>query len=109
MKKNTKEKEEKYMRRNNFDKWLDKLVKERKIDVLEVYTIKKDGKSYELTIKQILECLKLLEKEEQRNIKRMLEEVIEEKESIKECLVCFGVGCVKTFNQINVEETEEAM
>ena len=33
------------MRRNNFDKWLDKLVKERKIDVLEVYTIKKDGKA----------------------------------------------------------------
>ena len=47
------------MGRNNFDKWLDKLVKERNIDVLEVYTIKKDGKSYELTIKQILECLKL--------------------------------------------------
>lgn len=97
------------MERNNFNKWLDKLVKESNIDVFEVYTIKKDGKSYDLTIKQILECLKLLKKEEQINIKRMLEEVIEENENVKDCLVCFGVGCVKTFNQINVEENEEAM
>lgn len=97
------------MERNNFNKWLDKLVKESNIDVFEVYTIKKDGKSYDLTIKQILECLKLLKKEEQINIKRMLEEVIEENENVKDCLVCFRVGCVKTFNQINVEENEEAM
>ena len=51
------------MCKDNFNEWLDNLVKENDIDILETYIIKKDGKSHYLTIKQIMDCLKLLSEE----------------------------------------------
>ncbi len=97
------------MSKVNFNEWLDNLVKENDIDILETYIIKKDGKSHYLTIKQIMDCLKLLSEEEKINTKNMLEEVMKEEGSISDCLICLGVGCINTLKENNLEENEEAM
>lgn len=94
---------------NNFDKWLDNLVKKQNIDIMEVYVIKKDGKSYEVMIKQILDCLKLLNNEEKMQTMNTLEKVLKEKGKILDCLLCLGAGCVKILNEVSLEEDEEAM
>ncbi len=94
--------------KSNFDKWLDNLIKKQKIDILDTYIITKDGKSREVTLKQILECLKLLNDEEKIQTKRTLENVIKEEGSITDCLIYLGVGCIKILEEIELEE-EEAM
>lgn len=93
--------------KSNFDKWLDNLIKKQKIDILDTYIITKDGKSREVTLKQILECLKLLNDEEKIQTKRTLENVIKEEGSITDCLIYLGVGCIKILEEIELEE--EAM
>ena len=107
---------------NNFDKWLDDLIEKENIDLMNIYIIKKDGKKYEVMIKQIIDCLKLLsglkfqqdskatlndeEKEQTRNT---LETVLEEKGKILDCLIYLGVGCMKILDEVHSEEDEEAM
>ncbi len=95
--------------KNNFDKWLNNLVKKQKLDILDTYIITKDGKSREVTLKQILGCLKLLNDEEKVQTQRTLENVIKEEGSITECLIYLGVGCMKILDEVHSEEDEEAM
>lgn len=94
--------------KNNFDKWLDNLVKKQKLDILDTYVITKDGKSREVTLKQILDCLKLLNDEEKVQTQRTLENVIKEEGSITDCLIYLGVGCMKILEELE-QEDEEAM
>lgn len=101
--------EEKDMRKDNFNEWLDNLVKENDIDILETYDIKKDEKSYCLEIKQVIECLKLLNKEEQTNIKNTMKDILEEGGTVKDYLIYLGLGCINTLNESNSEQEEEAM
>ncbi len=81
---------------NNFDKWLDNLIK-------------KDGKIHKIMIKQIVDCLKLLSDTEKIQTKYTLEKVLKEEGKIIECLIYLGVGCLKILNEVNLEEDEEAM
>lgn len=97
------------MSKNNFNEWLDNLVKENNIDILETYIIKQDGKSNYLTIKQIMDCLKLLSKKEKIHTQNTMKEVLEEGGTIKDYLLYLGVGCINTLNESNSEENEEAM
>ena len=97
------------MRKNSFNEWLDNLVKENNIDILENYIVKQDGKSHCLTIKQIMDCLKLLSEEEKVNTKNAMEEVLEEGGTVKDYLLYLGLGCINTLNKSNSEEDEEAM
>lgn len=92
--------------KNNFDKWLDSLVKKQKLDILNTYIITKDGKSQEVTLKQILDCLKLLNDEEKVQTKRTLENVIKEEGNITECLIYLGVGCIKILEELEFEDEE---
>lgn len=94
--------------KNNFDKWLNNLVKKQKLDILDTYIITKDGKSREVTLKQILDCLKLLNDEEKVQTQRTLENVIKEEGSITECLIYLGAGCIKILEELEFED-EEAM
>ena len=94
--------------KNNFDKWLDNLVKKQKLDILYTYIITKDGKSREVTLKQILDCLKLLNDEEKIQTKRTLENIIKEEGNITDCLIYLGTGCLKILEEIEIED-EEAM
>lgn len=97
------------MSKNNFNEWLDNLVKENNIDILETYIIKQDGKSHYLTIKQIMDCLKLLSEEEKVRTQNTMEEVLEEGGTVKDYLLYLGVGCINTLEDSNSEENEEAM
>lgn len=92
--------------RDNFDRWLDNLVKNQKLDVLDTYKITKNDQIYEITLKQILDCLKLLNIEEKIQIRKTLENIIKEEESIKDCLICFGKACIKTIEEVELEEDE---
>lgn len=94
--------------KNNFDKWLDNLIKKQEIDILDTYIITKDGKSREVTLKQILDCLKLLNDEEKVQTQKMLEKVIKEEDSITECIIYLGTGCIKILEELEFED-EEAM
>lgn len=97
------------MSKNNFNEWLDNLVKENNIDILETYIIKQDGKSHYLTIKQIMDCLKLLSEKEKIHTQNTMKEVLEEGGTVKDYLLYLGVGCINTLEDSNSEENEEAM
>ncbi len=97
------------MCKDNFNEWLDNLVKENDIDILETYIIKKDGKSHYLTIKQIMDCLKLLSEEEKIHTQNTMEEVLEKGRTVKDYLLYLGLGCINTLNESNSEENEETM
>ena len=84
-------------------------MKENDIDILETYIIKKDGKSHYLTIKQIMDCLKLLSEEEKIHTQNTMEEVLEKGRTVKDYLLYLGLGCINTLNESNSEENEEAM
>ena len=92
--------------KNNFDKWLDNLIKKQNIDILDTYIITKDGKSREVTLKQILDCLKLLNDEEKIQTQKTLENVIQEEGSITDCLIYLGVGCMKILEEIELDDEE---
>ena len=92
--------------KNNFDKWLDNLIKKQDIDILDTYIITKDGKSREVTLKQILDCLKLLNDEEKIQTQKTLENVIQEEGSITDCLIYLGVGCMKILEEIELDDEE---
>ena len=92
--------------KSNFDKWLDNLIKKQKIDILDTYIITKDGKSREVTLKQILDCLKLLNDEEKIQTQKTLENVIQEEGSITDCLIYLGVGCMKILEEIELDDEE---
>lgn len=94
--------------KNNFDKWLDNLIKKQKINILDTYIITKDGKSREVTLEQILDCLKLLNDEEKIQTQKTIENVIQEEGSITDCLIYLGVGCMKILEEIELDD-EEAM
>ena len=94
--------------KNNFDKWLDNLIEKQELDILDTYIITKDGKSREVTLKQILDCLKLLNDEEKVQTQKMLEKVIKEEGSITECIIYLGTGCIKILEELEFED-EEAM
>ena len=64
---------------NNFDKWLDDLIEKENIDLMNIYIIKKDGKKYEVMIKQIIDCLKLLNNEEKGTNKKYIRNSIRRK------------------------------
>lgn len=97
------------MRKNNFNEWLEELVRKNNIDISETYIIKQDGKNHYLTIKQIMDCLNLLNEEEKENTKNAMEEVLEEGGTVKDYLLYLGLGCINTLNNSNSEENEEAM
>ena len=109
MKKNKKNLTLKMNTNNSFDKWINDLVKEQKIDTLEIYTIKEGNKHYEITVEQIIECLKLLDNKEKKQVKDTLEEILKQEGKIIDCLKYLGVGCIKIIDEINTEEDEEAM
>ena len=86
-----------------------KILDQENIDLMNIYIIKKDGKKYEVMIKQIIDCLKLLNNEEKEQTRNTLETVLEEKGKILDCLIYLGVGCMKILDEVHSEEDEEAM
>ena len=57
-----------------FNEWIEKFISKNKIDKLEVLKIEKDFNIYYFTIEQIVGFLKIIEPQEQQEIKKMLEE-----------------------------------
>ena len=91
-----------------FNDWIEKLINKNKIDKLEVLKIEKDCNIYYFTIEQVIGFLKIIEPEEQKEIKKMLEEMDENKEEIKDYLTCLAVGCINAMEDV-AEDNEEAM
>ena len=91
-----------------FNEWLEKYIFKNKIDKLEVLKITEDSNDYYFTIKQVMEFLKIIEPQEQQEIKKLLEELDEDKEEIKDYLTCLAVGCINAIENV-AEDSEEAM
>lgn len=91
-----------------FNEWIEKFISKNKIDKLEVLKIEKDFNTYYFTIEQIVGFLKIIEPQEQQEIKKMLEEMYENKEEIKDYLTCLAVGCINAMEDV-AEDNEEAM
>ena len=92
-----------------FNEWIEKFISKNKIDKLEVLKIEKDFNTYYFTIEQIVGFLKIIEPQEQQEIKKMLEEMDENKEEIKDYFVCLAVGFINAMESETIEDTEEAM
>lgn len=93
----------------NFNEWLEKVIKENKIDKLEVLKITKNTNDYYFTVEQVMEFLKIIEPQEQYEVKKILEELDENKEEIKDYLTCLAVGCINAMEYETAEDNEEAM
>lgn len=91
-----------------FNEWLEKYIFKNKIDKLEVLKITEDSNDYYFTVKQVMEFLKIIEPQEQQEIKKLLEELDEDKEEIKDYLTCLAVGCINAMEDV-AEDNEEAM
>lgn len=91
-----------------FNEWLEKYIFKNKIDKLEVLKITEDSNDYYFTVKQVMEFLKIIEPQEQQEIKKLLEELDEDKEEIKDYLTCLAVGCINAIENVT-EDSEEAM
>lgn len=91
-----------------FNEWLEKYIFKNKIDKLEVLKITEDSNDYYFTVKQVMEFLKIIEPQEQQEIKKLLEELDEDKEQIKDYLTCLAVGCINAIENV-AEDSEEAM
>lgn len=91
-----------------FNEWLEKYIFKNKIDKLEVLKITEDSNDYYFTVKQVMEFLKIIEPQEQQEIKKLLEELDEDKEEIKDYLTCLAVGCINATENV-AEDSEEAM
>lgn len=91
-----------------FNEWLEKYIFKNKIDKLEVLKITEDSNDYYFTVKQVMEFLKIIEPQEQQEIKKLLEELDEDKEKIKDYLTCLAVGCINAIENV-AEDSEEAM
>ncbi len=91
-----------------FNEWLEKYIFKNKIDKLEVLKITEDSNDYYFTVKQVMEFLKIIEPQEQQEIKKLLEELDEDKEEIKDYLTCLAVGCINAIENV-AEDSEEAM
>ena len=90
------------------NEWLEKYIFKNKIDKLEVLKITEDSNDYYFTVKQVMEFLKIIEPQEQQEIKKLLEELDEDKEEIKDYLTCLAVGCINAIENV-AEDSEEAM
>ena len=75
---------------------------------MEVLKITEDSNDYYFTVKQVMEFLKIIEPQEQQEIKKLLEELDEDKEEIKDYLTCLAVGCINAIENV-AEDSEEAM
>ena len=95
--------------KKKFCEWIEKFIIANKIDKLDVLEIERNGKNYCFTIGQVVECIKLIDSQEQQAIKNMLEEISEDKEEIKDYFTCLAVGFINTIEDETVEENEEAM
>lgn len=91
-----------------FNEWLEKYIFKNKIDKLEVLKITEDSNDYYFTVKQVMEFLKIIEPQEQQEIKKLLEELGEDKEEIKDYLTCLAVGCINAIENV-AKDSEEAM
>ena len=91
-----------------FNEWLEKYIFKNKIDKLEVLKITEDSNDYYFTVKQVMEFLKIIEPQEQQEIKKLLEELDDDKEEIKDYLTCLAVGCINAIENV-AEDSEEAM
>ena len=91
-----------------FNEWLEKYIFKNKIDKLEVLKITEDSNDYYFTVKQVMEFLKIIGPQEQQEIKKLLEELDEDKEEIKDYLTCLAVGCINAIENV-AEDSEEAM
>lgn len=91
-----------------FNEWLEKYIFKNKIDKLEVLKITEDSNDYYFTVKQVMEFLKIIEPQEQQEIKKLLEELDEDKEEIKDYLTCLAVGCINAIENV-AKDSEEAM
>ena len=83
-----------------FNEWLEKYIFKNKIDKLEVLKITEDSNDYYFTVKQVMEFLKIIEPQEQQEIKKLLEELDEDKEEIKDYLTCLAVGCINAIENV---------
>lgn len=91
-----------------FNEWLEKYICKNEIDKLEVLNITKNSNDYYFTVEQIMGFLKIIEPQEQQEIKKTLEEMDENKEEIKDYLTCLAVGCINAMEDV-AEDNEEAM
>ena len=91
-----------------FNDWIEKFISKNEIDKLEVLNITKNSNDYYFTVEQVMEFLKIIEPQEQQEIKKMLEEMDENKEKIKDYLTCLAVGCINAMEDV-AEDNEEAM
>ena len=60
-----------------FNDWIEKFISKNKIDKLEVLKIEKDFNTYYFTIEQIVGFLKIIEPQEQQEIKVLTAKQIE--------------------------------
>ena len=76
--------------------------------VRKIYFQEQNCNDYYFTVKQVMEFLKIIEPQEQQEIKKLLEELDEDKEEIKDYLTCLAVGCINAIENV-AEDSEEAM
>lgn len=97
------------MKNKEFSEWLENYIKKNNVDKQETFKVQRDGKTYCLKIKDVMECIKLVDVKEQSEIKKMLERLTGNKENIKDYFMYLAVGIAYTFEECDLEENEEAM
>lgn len=92
-----------------FDEWLEKYISKNKIEKFEVLKINKNANDYYFTIDQVMKFLEIIEPREQQEIKKVLEEINENREEIKDYLACLAVGFINVMESETIEDIEEAI
>ena len=90
-----------------FSKWIEEFIKQNNIDITDVLELEKNGKKHYFTIEQIIEGIKLINENEQYEIREELEELAEQKEEIKDYFSNLAVGFINTLELD--EELEETI
>lgn len=97
------------MKNNNFEKWIDKFIKENNIDKSQTFEVTTNGKKHCFTIESVIDYIKIVSNEEQVAIQKMLERIVSNKGNIIDYFQCLSIAIISTTEDENMEENEETM
>ena len=97
------------MHSKKFNQWLDKFLKEKEIDLKEIFIIEKNGNKHIFKIENVIDMIKLASSQEKEEIKKMFLKLDYESKNIKNYIKHLGNALVDTYEKIENEENEEAM
>ncbi|MDO5556336.1 MAG: hypothetical protein Q4G09_07020 [Clostridia bacterium] len=97
------------MRKISFEEWIEKFLKENKINKLDTFEVETNGKKHIFTVNNIIDVIKVTNEQEQNEIIKMFEKIVNVKGSIKDYMMCLSVAFINAYEQSNIEENEETI